>query len=203
MVQEVFRAEGLPLDLAYVPLVESAFKPSALSRAKARGVWQFMSGTAIEERAAARLVHRRACRSGKSHPGRGEIPQVAPRQVRRLAPGAGVIQRRAGRVQRADDALEQRRLLGPSPRGSKFLPRETRNYVPLILAAVIVARNPVQCGLEITPVVRADDRHGAPHGARRPAPDCRVDRRAGAGAAGSQSRTAPVDDPGADDRLTT
>ena len=48
MVQEVFRAEGLPLDLAYVPLVESAFKPSALSRAKARGIWQFMSGTGIE-----------------------------------------------------------------------------------------------------------------------------------------------------------
>ena len=48
MVQEVFRAEGLPLDLAYVPLVESAFKPSALSRANARGIWQFMSGTGIE-----------------------------------------------------------------------------------------------------------------------------------------------------------
>src|SRR5207253_8288323 len=48
MIQSVFRAEGLPLDLAYVPLVESAFKPNALSRAKAKGVWQFMSGTAVE-----------------------------------------------------------------------------------------------------------------------------------------------------------
>ena len=48
MIQNVFRAEGLPLDLAYVPLVESAFKPNALSRAKAKGVWQFMSGTALE-----------------------------------------------------------------------------------------------------------------------------------------------------------
>ena len=48
MIQSVFRAEGLPLDLAYVPLVESAFKPNALSRAKAKGVWQFMGGTAIE-----------------------------------------------------------------------------------------------------------------------------------------------------------
>ena len=42
MIQEVFRAEGLPLDLAYVPLIESAFKPSAVSRAKAKGIWQFM-----------------------------------------------------------------------------------------------------------------------------------------------------------------
>jgi membrane-bound lytic murein transglycosylase D len=48
MIQNVFRAEGLPLDLAYVPLIESAFKPTALSRAKARGVWQFMKGTGIE-----------------------------------------------------------------------------------------------------------------------------------------------------------
>ena len=48
MIQDVFRAEGLPLDLAYVPLVESAFKPNALSRAKAKGMWQFMRGTALE-----------------------------------------------------------------------------------------------------------------------------------------------------------
>src|SRR5256712_10360080 len=48
MIQNVFRAAGLPLDLAYVPLVESAFKPNALSRVKAKGVWQFMAGTAAE-----------------------------------------------------------------------------------------------------------------------------------------------------------
>jgi membrane-bound lytic murein transglycosylase D len=48
MIQNVFRAEGLPLDLAYVPLVESAFKPNALSRVQAKGVWQFMTGTALE-----------------------------------------------------------------------------------------------------------------------------------------------------------
>ena len=38
MIQDVFRAEGLPMDLAYVPLVESAFKPNAVSRAKAKGM---------------------------------------------------------------------------------------------------------------------------------------------------------------------
>src|SRR5438105_13217049 len=48
MIQNVFRAEGLPLDLAYVPLIESAFKPNALSKAKAKGVWQFMRGTGLE-----------------------------------------------------------------------------------------------------------------------------------------------------------
>ena len=46
MIQEVFQAQGLPLDLAYVPLIESAFKPTALSRAKAKGMWQFELATA-------------------------------------------------------------------------------------------------------------------------------------------------------------
>ena len=63
MIQDVFRAEGLPLDLAYVPLIESAFKPTALSRAKAPGVWQFMRGTGVENGLETRLVHRRALRS--------------------------------------------------------------------------------------------------------------------------------------------
>src|SRR5712692_4263457 len=44
MIQSVFRAEGLPMDLAYVPLIERAFTPNALSRVKAKGVWQFMTG---------------------------------------------------------------------------------------------------------------------------------------------------------------
>src|SRR4030095_13413681 len=42
-IRQVFAAEGIPQDLAYTALVESAFKTSALSRAKARGVWQFMA----------------------------------------------------------------------------------------------------------------------------------------------------------------
>src|SRR4029453_13030807 len=48
MIQTVFRAEGLPLDLAYIPIIESSFKTNALSKAKAKGPWQFMKGTAQE-----------------------------------------------------------------------------------------------------------------------------------------------------------
>ena len=65
MIQDVFKAEGLPLDLAYVPLVESAFKTNALSRASARGMWQFMLSTGEGTRPAAELVRRRALRSGE------------------------------------------------------------------------------------------------------------------------------------------
>ena len=46
MIQNVFRAEGLPLDLAYIPVIESGFKTNALSKASAKGPWQFMKPTA-------------------------------------------------------------------------------------------------------------------------------------------------------------
>src|SRR5258708_2700219 len=48
LIQNVFRTEALPLDLAYVPLVERAFKPNALSQVQAKGVWQCMTVTALE-----------------------------------------------------------------------------------------------------------------------------------------------------------
>ena len=44
-IREVFASEGVPQDLAYVALVESAFKTSAYSRAKAKGMWQFIADT--------------------------------------------------------------------------------------------------------------------------------------------------------------
>jgi len=151
MVQEVFRAEGLPLDLAYVPLVESAFKPSALSRAKARGVWQFMSGTALEnglqydwyidERADPEKATRAAAKYLKTLYEKFGDWHLA---LASYNGGPGRVQRSMKRSGRDD--------FWDISATSRFLPRETRNYVPLILAAIIVARNPVQYGLEITPV---------------------------------------------------
>ena len=41
----MFASEGIPQDLAYLAMVESAFRPDAYSRAKAKGVWQFISDT--------------------------------------------------------------------------------------------------------------------------------------------------------------
>ena len=49
MIQSVFKAEGLPLDLAYIPIIESGFKTNALSKANAKGPWQFMKATGVEQ----------------------------------------------------------------------------------------------------------------------------------------------------------
>src|SRR4051812_4464202 len=151
MIQEVFRAEGLPMDLAYVPLVESAFKPNALSRANAKGMWQFMSGTAVEnglkhdwyidERADPEKATRAAARYLKTLYGMFGDWHLA---LASYNGGPGRVQT-AMKRSRKDDFWE----LSAS---SRYLPRETRDYVPLILAAVIIARNPAQYGMNIQPL---------------------------------------------------
>jgi membrane-bound lytic murein transglycosylase D len=151
MIQSVFRAEGLPLDLAYIPLVESAFKPNALSRARAKGVWQFMRGTGLENG-----LRQDWYIDERSDPEKATV--AAARYLKTLARmfdddwhlvlasyngGPGRVQRAMARG-RTDDFWK----LASRPR---LLPRETRDYVPMILAAVVIARNPSQYGFELTP----------------------------------------------------
>ena len=151
MIQNVFRAEGLPLDLAYVPLIESAFKPNALSRAKAKGVWQFMSGTALENG-----LRRDWYIDERSDPAKATV--AAAKYLKTLSNlfsgdwhlalasyngGPGRLQRAIKRA-----GVEDFWKLAEKP---KVLPRETREYVPMILAAIVIARNPAQYGFDIEP----------------------------------------------------
>jgi membrane-bound lytic murein transglycosylase D len=151
MIQDVFRAEGLPLDLAYVPLIESAFKPNALSRAKAKGMWQFMRGTALEnglkhdwyidERADPEKATRAAAKYLKTLHGMFDDWHLA---LASYNGGPGRIQRAMKRSGRTD--------FWKLSATSRYLPRETRDYVPLILAAIVIARNPVQYQMNVSPV---------------------------------------------------
>lgn len=45
-IKRIFREEGMPEEISYLPLVESSFNNSSLSRTMAAGIWQFMPGTA-------------------------------------------------------------------------------------------------------------------------------------------------------------
>ena len=148
MIQEVFRAEGLPLDLAYVPLIESAFKPSALSKAKAKGIWQFMRGTGLEnglqhdwyidERADPEKATRAAAKYLTTlHNMFGDWHLA----LASYNGGPGRVQRAMKRSKRTD--------FWQLSASSRYLPRETRDYVPLILAAIVIARNPAQYGLAV------------------------------------------------------
>lgn len=158
MIQEVFRAEGLPLDLAYVPLIESAFKPSAVSKAKAKGIWQFMRGTALEnglkhdwyidERSDPEKATRAAAKYLKTLNRMFDDWHLA---LASYNGGPGRVQRAMKRSRRND--------FWQLTASGRYLPRETRDYVPLILAAIIVAKNPAQYGLTIVqPDVRPVER---------------------------------------------
>src|SRR3989475_2657414 len=46
MIRDVLRSQGLPEDLAFVAMIESGYNPLAVSRAGAKGMWQFMAGAA-------------------------------------------------------------------------------------------------------------------------------------------------------------
>jgi membrane-bound lytic murein transglycosylase D len=151
MIQNVFRAEGLPLDLAYVPLVESAFNPNALSRAKAKGVWQFMRGTGVEN----------GLRSDWYIDERSDPEKATMAAAKYLGTlgsmfngdwhlalasyngGPGRVQK-AMKTSRLDDFWK----IADRP---NLLPRETREYVPMILAAIVIARNPAQYGFDFEP----------------------------------------------------
>ncbi len=148
-IRQVFASEGIPQDLAYVALVESAFKTQALSRAKAKGVWQFIPATGrrygldqdwwIDERSDPDKATRAAAQYLKAlHEMFGDW------NLALAAYNAG-----EGRVSRGlrkhgvEDYWELR-----STRG---LARETKNYVPMIHAAIVVAKAPDKYGFEITP----------------------------------------------------
>lgn len=150
-IREELARRSLPQDLAWLPLVESAFQPTARSRARATGLWQFMAGTArlynlrcdgfVDER----LDPFRATVAALDHLsdlyatfGDWELALAAYNS------GAGRVERALRRSQGKTSFWEIRKLL----------PRETRNYVPAFWAALIVAKQPEKYGLPTFPEER-------------------------------------------------
>src|SRR5262245_28882567 len=149
MIQKVFREEGLPLDLAYIPVIESGFKTNALSNKSAKGPWQFMKATASEQGLKTNWYV-----DERSDPEKATIAAAKYLKVLHdlfddwhlvLAAYNGGL----GRVQRAMRRSGQDDFWALAE-STRYLPRETREYVPLILAAIIVAKNPTQYGFQIT-----------------------------------------------------
>jgi membrane-bound lytic murein transglycosylase D len=149
MIRAAFQAEGVPLDLAYIPLVESAFKSTATSRASARGMWQFMLPTAkehglvqdwfLDERADPEKATRAAAKYLKTL--HGMFDGDWEFALASYNGGPGRLQR-AVRQSKSTDFWK-------IAESSRYLPRETREYVPMILAAIIVAKHPDLYGFDV------------------------------------------------------
>ena len=151
MIQATFRAEGLPLDLAYIPLIESAFKPSALSRAKARGVWQFMRGTALENGLRADWYLDERADPVKATQAAAKYLKTLHKTFEDWHLAMASYNGGPGRVKRAL-TRSRKNDFWQLTATKAYLPRETREYVPMILAAVIIAKNPSQYGFDIVPM---------------------------------------------------
>ncbi len=149
MISRVLREEGLPQDLIYVAQAESAFQPLALSRAGARGIWQFMSYRGREYG-----LHRSWWVDERQDP--EKATRAAARHLRDLYQmfedwylvlaaynsGPGNVARAIERTGYADFWELYKR---------NVLPRETRNYVPIILALTLMAKNAAHYGLQVEP----------------------------------------------------
>jgi membrane-bound lytic murein transglycosylase D len=151
MIQAEFKEKGVPLDLAYIPLIESAFKNTARSRVKAHGMWQFMSYTGreygltqnwyIDERSDPEKATKAAAQYlktlGRMFDGDWHLAMAS------YNGGPGRVQRAIKRSGKED--------FWDLTATSRYLPRETREYVPMILAAIVIARNPAQYGFDVNP----------------------------------------------------
>ena len=148
-IREILAAAGIPQDLAYVPIVESAFNPSALSRAKARGLWQFIPSTGkqyglkqdffIDERADIEKATIAAAQYLKNLYAMFGDWNLA---LAGYNAGEGNVQRAIRRAQTNDFwALAKTRSFRA----------ETKNYVPLIHAAIVIAKSPESYGIDLLP----------------------------------------------------
>ncbi len=151
-IRRVFKEEGIPQDLAYLALVESAFKTNAYSRAKAKGVFQFISATGkryglavdwwVDERSDPDKATRAAARYLKDLYALFGDWNLA---MAGYNAGEGKVLRGMSRY-RKTDYWELRK--------TRALRRETKNYVPLIHAAIVIAKAPGQYGFVINPNTR-------------------------------------------------
>lgn len=148
-IRQVFAAEGIPQDLAYVALVESAFKTNALSRAKAKGVWQFIPSTGrrfglrqdwwVDERSDPDKSTRAAAQYLKVL-----YEEFGDWNLALAGYNAG-----EGRVRRAIASYGTEDFWSLARTGA--FREETRNYVPLIQAAIVIAKGPDRYGFDVEP----------------------------------------------------
>jgi membrane-bound lytic murein transglycosylase D len=145
MMERIFREEGVPTELIYLSMIESGLVPTATSRAKAVGLWQFMKATGamyglkvdswVDERRDPEKATRAAARHlkdlyavwGDWHLALAGY-NVSPGRIRSSIRNAGNI----------------KDYWAISP----YLPAETRGYVPSYIAATIIAGNREQFGFK-------------------------------------------------------
>lgn len=147
--QSAFEAAGIPKDLVFMAHVESAFKTNAYSRSRAKGIFQFIAGTGrryglridswVDERSDPQKSARAAAAYLKDLYGMFGDWYLA---LAAYNAGEGKIQRSLAQTRKSDFW---------SLASTRSLRAETRNYVPAILAATLIAKQPQKFGFDVEP----------------------------------------------------
>lgn len=134
LFEEKLRAHQLPVDLKYLAVVESALNPKAVSRVGATGLWQFMPATGSEYG-----LRTNAAVEDRSNPVKSTEAAVRYlkdlyRQFNDWALALAAYNSGPGRVNSAIRKAGSRNFWSVM----RFLPQETRNYVPAFIAATYI-----------------------------------------------------------------
>jgi membrane-bound lytic murein transglycosylase D len=146
MIRDVLRSRGLPEELAFTAMIESGFKPDAVSRVGAKGMWQFMAPTArryglrvdswVDERYDPEKSTVAAARYLSDLYG-----QFGSWSLAQAAYNAGEM--KVARAIRKTGSSDFWTLAE-----SRHLRRETKDFVPQIHAATVIGRDPDRYGFE-------------------------------------------------------
>lgn len=156
MIRAKLRASGMPEELTYLALIESGYDPHAYSRAAAVGMWQFMSSTArdVGMRVDWWMDERRD--PARATDGAIRFLRALQQQFNgSLYLAAAAYNGGPGRVARGltrfagelDGTAGEDRFFALAEQD--YLRAETKNYVPQLIAAALVAKMPIRYGLVI------------------------------------------------------
>ncbi len=155
MIRAKMRENGLPEDLFYLALIESGYEPHAYSSAAAMGMWQFMTATGkdVGLRIDWWIDERRD--PARSTDAAVSFLKSLQRQFGSLYLAAAAYNGGSGRVSRGLSQFAS--AIGDAEGDDKFfalaeqnyLHSETKNYVPQLIAAALVAKEPIRYGLNV------------------------------------------------------
>ncbi len=149
MIREVLAARGLPEDLVFTAMIESGFDPVAVSRAGAKGLWQFMAPTArryglrIDRWVDERLDPEKSTWAAAAYL-RDLFAMFGSWHLVQAAYNAGEMRiARAVQSGRSSDFWQISR--------TSLLAEETKAFVAAIQAATVIGREPDRYGFSVTP----------------------------------------------------
>ena len=147
MICDTLRDHGLPEDLAFVAMIESGFNPVAVSRAGAKGLWQFMAGTArgyglrVDQWVDERLDPEKSTLAAAAYL-RDLYAQFGSWSLAQAAYNAGEVT-----VLRAIRSVGSTDFWALARTG--FLRRETKEFVPQVHAATVIGQDPARYGFDV------------------------------------------------------